>query len=201
MKGNKSAIGVGLLTAVASSLCCITPLLALLAGTTGFASTFQWIEPLRPYMIALTIAALGFAWYQQLKPVAQDDCGCEVKSTSFFQGKPFLGIVTVFAALMLTFPYYSGHLYASSSADKHLFENTEAINLASIEFEVSGMTCKGCEIHVAEAVSKLEGILTVAPSYENGNALVEFDSSKATIQEIKKAIASTGYKVMGHKGN
>ena len=42
MKANKSAIGVGLLTAIASSLCCITPLLAVLAGTTGLVATFQW---------------------------------------------------------------------------------------------------------------------------------------------------------------
>ncbi|MEK7254190.1 MAG: heavy metal transporter, partial [Bacteroidota bacterium] len=41
--------GAGALAAVAASLCCITPVLALLAGTSGLASTFSWLEPARPW--------------------------------------------------------------------------------------------------------------------------------------------------------
>ena len=68
MKTDKKLIGAGLLTAIAASLCCITPVLALVAGTSGLASTFSWLEPFRPYFIGLTILVLGFAWYQKLKP-------------------------------------------------------------------------------------------------------------------------------------
>ena len=53
-------IGTGLLTAIAASLCCITPVLALIAGTSGLASTFSWLEPFRPYFIGLTILVLAF---------------------------------------------------------------------------------------------------------------------------------------------
>ena len=49
MKSDKKLIGTGLLTAITASLCCITTVLALIAGTRGIASTFYWIEPLRPY--------------------------------------------------------------------------------------------------------------------------------------------------------
>ena len=49
-------------------MCCITPLLAIVGGLGGVASTFSWPEPLRPYLIALTVGVLGFAWYQQLWP-------------------------------------------------------------------------------------------------------------------------------------
>jgi mercuric ion transport protein len=66
MKTDKKLIGAGLLTAIAASLCCITPVLALIAGTSGLASTFSWLEPFRPYFIGLTILVLGFAWYQKL---------------------------------------------------------------------------------------------------------------------------------------
>jgi len=45
MKSENKLIGAGLLTAITASLCCITPLLALIAGTSGIASTFSWIEP------------------------------------------------------------------------------------------------------------------------------------------------------------
>ena len=66
-------IGTGLLTAIAASLCCITPVLALIAGTSGLASTFSWLEPFRPYFIGLTILVLAFAWYQKLKPQKKID--------------------------------------------------------------------------------------------------------------------------------
>ena len=78
MKPNsKRLLGVGLLSAVGASLCCITPVLALISGTTGFASTFSWLEPFRPYLIGITVLILGFAWYQKLKPKNKIDCDCE----------------------------------------------------------------------------------------------------------------------------
>ena len=77
MKKDNKLIGAGLLTAFAASLCCITPVLALIAGTSGLASSFSWLEPFRPYLIGLTILVLGFAWYQKLKPKKEIDCDCE----------------------------------------------------------------------------------------------------------------------------
>jgi len=48
MKKTNKIIGAGVFTAIASSLCCITPVLALISGTSGVASTFSWLEPFRP---------------------------------------------------------------------------------------------------------------------------------------------------------
>jgi len=45
MKKDRKLIGAGLITAIASSLCCIAPILALISGTSGIASTFHWLEP------------------------------------------------------------------------------------------------------------------------------------------------------------
>ena len=84
MKTDNKLIGAGLLTAIAASLCCITPVLALIAGTSGLASTFSWLEPFRPYFIGLTILVLGFAWYQKLKPKKQIDCNCETEEKPKF---------------------------------------------------------------------------------------------------------------------
>ena len=80
----------GLLTAIAASLCCITPVLAFIAGTSGLVSTFSWLEPFRPYFIGLTILVLGFVWYQKLKPKKQIDCNCETEEKpKFIQSKCF----------------------------------------------------------------------------------------------------------------
>jgi hypothetical protein len=111
MKSENKLAGLGLLTAISASLCCITPVLALLAGTSGLASTFSWLDPLRPYLIGLTVLVLGFAWYQKLKPQKQEDCNCDTtEKTPFIQTNKFLGIVTVIAGLMLAFPFYA-HIF------------------------------------------------------------------------------------------
>jgi len=124
MNKNKKLIGTGILTAIASSLCCITPVLALISGTSGVASTFSWLEPFRPYLIGFTIIVLGFAWYQKLKPKKETDCDCETgEKTSFIQSKLFLGIVTIFAIVMTAFPYYSSVFYPKSEKEIALYRS------------------------------------------------------------------------------
>ncbi|MDX1604263.1 MAG: cation transporter, partial [Salinimicrobium sediminis] len=58
-----------------------------------------------------------------------------------------------------------------------------------------GMTCTGCEGHVKSEVIKLNGIVSCKVSYEEGNTVVEFDSSRTNVEEVKTAIERTGYKV------
>lgn len=113
-KSAKGLLGAGILTAIAASLCCITPVLALISGASGIASTFSWLEPIRPYLIGLTILVLGFVWYEKLRPRTAEEieCACEADDKpSFIQSNVFLGIVTLFAFLMIAFPYYGDIFY------------------------------------------------------------------------------------------
>ena len=199
MKSENKLIGTGLLSAITASLCCITPILALIAGTSGIASTFSWIVPFRPFLIGLTILVLGFAWYQKIKHQKEIDCECETdEKPKFIGSKTFLGVVTVFAIVMLAFPYYSGVFYPNT--EKQIIA-VDKSNLKTIEFKISGMTCVSCEEHVNHEVNKLNGIVISKASYENGNAIIEFDKTKTNETEIEKAIKSTGYKVTGKKEN
>ncbi len=199
MKSENKLIGAGLLAAITASLCCITPVLALIAGASGIASTFSWIEPFRPYLIGLTILVLGFAWYQKLKVKKEIDCECETdQKPKFIQSKTFLGIVTVFAIVMLAFPYYSGIFYPNTEKQIIVVNKSD---IKTTEFKISGMTCASCEEHVNHEVNKLNGIVNLKASYENGNAIIEFDKTKTNETEIEKAINSTGYKVTNKKEN
>ena len=199
MKSDNKLIGTGLLTAITASLCCITPVLALIAGTSGIASTFSWIEPFRPYLIGLTILVLGFAWYQKLKPQKEIDCECETdEKPKFIQSRKFLGIVTVFVIVILAFPYYSGIFYPNTEKQIILVDKSD---IKTTEFKISGMTCASCEEHVNHEVNKLNGIVNSTVSYENGNAIVEFEKTKTNETEIEKAIKSTGYQVTDKKEN
>jgi copper chaperone CopZ len=199
MKSENKLIGAGLLTSITASLCCISPVLALIAGTSGIASTFSWIEPFRPYLIGLTILVLGFAWYQKLKPKKEIDCECETdENPKFIQSKKFLGIVTVFALIMMAFPYYSGIFYPNTEKQIIVVDKSD---IKTKEFKISGMTCASCEEHLNHEVNKLNGIVNSKASYENGNAIIEFDQTKTNENEIEKAINSSGYKVTDKKEN
>lgn len=190
-------IGAGLLTAIASSLCCITPVLAIVAGSSGLASTLSWLEPFRPYFIGMTVLVLGFAWYQKLKPQKKIDCNCETnQKTNFMQTKSFLGIITVMTVLLLSFPSYA-HIFFPKTQSTAIVTPTSEIQ--KVEFTIKGMTCSGCEHHVKTEISKLKGIVEVVVSYEKGNAIVKFDNKQTNIEEIEKAINSTGYKSLKSK--
>ncbi|WP_298765322.1 mercuric transport protein MerTP [uncultured Polaribacter sp.] len=195
---NKLAV-TSILTAITASLCCITPVLALIAGTSGVASTFSWIEPFRPYLIGLTILVLLLAWYQKLKPEKEIDCECETdEKPKFIKSKTFLGIVTIFAIVMLAFPYYSSIFYPSNEKQIIVVDKT---NIKTIEYKISGMTCASCETHINHELNKLNGIVNSKTSYKNGNTIIEFDKTKTNEAEIEKAINSTGYKVTNKKEN
>ncbi|MFT4755950.1 MAG: mercuric ion transport protein [Vicingaceae bacterium] len=197
MKSENKLMGAGLLTAITASLCCITPVLALIAGTSGIASSFSWIEPFRPYLIGLTILVIGFAWYQKLYPKKEIDCYCETdEKPKFLQTKTFLGMVTVFALVMMAFPSYSGIFYPKTEKQIIVVDKSD---IKTTEFKISGMTCASCEEHVNYEVNKLTGIVNSKASYENGNAIIEFDQTKTNENEIEKAIDATGYEVTRQK--
>ncbi len=193
MKSGNKLIGVGILTAMAASLCCITPVLALIAGASGLGSTFSWLEPYRTYFIGLTILVLVFAWFQKLKPIKQKDCNCvSEKETKFIQTKTFLGIVTAFTIIMLAFLYYSSIFYSRTQKPISVVDKS---HVQKVEFTLSGMTCNSCEEHINHQVNRLTGIINSTPSYKNKNIIIEFDNSKTNIVVIKKVIKSTGYSV------
>lgn len=194
-----SVIGAGVLTAIAASLCCITPVLALIAGSSGMASAFSWMEPFRPYLIGITVLVLGFAWYQKLKPrkVEEIQCDCEEdEKPSFWQSKKFLGIVTVFAVLMMAFPYYSSVFYPDNKKDVVI---VNAADLMTLDLKVEGMTCEACDSHVAHAAQEVSGVIEASADHRTGKTEVKFDGLKTSKEAIISSINETGYKVVGEQ--
>ena len=193
---NKALIGSGIITAIAASMCCITPVLALIAGTTGIASSFSWLEPARPYLIGFTVLVIVFAWYQKLKTSKEEDiqCACEdEEKPSFWQSQKFLGIVTVFTVLMLSFPYYSSAFYPDNKKEVTI---VNASDIQTIQLDIEGMTCEACDNHVTHAAREVGGVIEAMADYKTGTAEVKFDKTKASKEEIIKSINKTGYKVI-----
>ena len=197
---SKAVTGVGIVAAIAASLCCITPLLALLAGASGAASSLSWLEPARPYLIGLAIAALAFAWYKSLSKTQNTECGpdgaCVVEKKSFLASRTFLIIITIAAIALITFPYYANVFYPKPQPQNVIV--VESNNIQSASFNIKGMSCKGCETEVNNELHKVAGVIDAQTFYDKGTSIVKYDKSKATIDQLKSAIAQTGYKVTNY---
>ncbi len=194
--GATKLAGAGVLTGIAASLCCIPPVLALISGATGAASAFSWMEPFRAYLIGITVLILGFAWYQKLKPRTKEEIACdceEDKKTSFWRSKLFLGIVTLFAVLMMAFPYYASVFYPDNKKEVVLVQQND---IQTLHLDVQGLTCSACDDNVENAVYQVSGVLNAKADYRTGKAIVKFDKSKTSADKIIKSIDATSYKVV-----
>lgn len=185
----KTQIVLSLFTALGASLCCITPLLAIVAGTGSIASNFSWVEPFRPYLVTSTFLTLGFAWFQNFNAKKEDECGCE-KEQSFFQSRKFLGVITVLSLLLISFPSYSKFFFQSNQP---LTVTQDQDKNKKVTLSVKGMTCASCEHHIESEVVKLSGVSSVKASYTGKSAIVEYDPSKVNEEKIIEAINKTGY--------
>ena len=114
---------------IAASLCCVTPILAVLAGSSTLASSFSWLAPYHNYLVGFTILVLLYAWYDKLKPSKEIDCVCDDKE-NFFSSKTFLAIVTLFSVIMLSFPQWGDKVFDAAPS-------AESCSTGTCESEVS----------------------------------------------------------------
>jgi copper chaperone CopZ len=107
--------------------------------------------------------------------------------------------ILILSLLIILFSACTSRSQESSGNEKSPVElNPEAIT--SIEFDVTGMTCTGCENTVKSGVLELEGISEVDASFLNGKVVVTFDSTQVNKEEIAQEINKKGYKVTGNTG-
>ena len=60
------------------------------------------------------------------------------------------------------------------------------------KFDVKGMSCASCQIHVENAVKKLDGVQKVNVNLIQNNMYVEYDEN-VTVDDIEKAVKDAGY--------
>ena len=65
--------------------------------------------------------------------------------------------------------------------------------MAQEKFDVGGMTCASCQAHVDCAVSKLDGVNSVAVNLLSGSMAVEFDENVVSVDDICTAVDRAGY--------
>lgn len=185
----------GLLAALAASLCCIAPLVAILGGISGIASSFSWIEQFRPYLTGFTVVVFAFAWYQQLRKnaAAAENCDCNGKPEPFLKSKKFLLAVTLLSAVLIVFPYYSSGLYGAPKQASAT--GVQQSNLKLVQLTIKGMGCADCTRHIDGTLSKVPGVVKANTSFEKAQTTVSFDPQKTSVDSLKSKINQIGYHV------
>lgn len=73
---------------------------------------------------------------------------------------------------------------------------SEIAAVKTIQLNVKGMTCEGCENSIETALIKMNGVVSAEARYNKGIATVSYDSTKVNVELINQAIKEVGYEVI-----
>ena len=60
-------------------------------------------------------------------------------------------------------------------------------------FQVTGMSCSACVMHIEGIEDDIEGIESVDVNFKKERMVVEYDDAKVTAQAIVEAVKEVGY--------
>ena len=66
----------------------------------------------------------------------------------------------------------------------------------TIEMNVKGMTCTGCEERIQGAVGEIEGVEGVVADHEAGTVAVTLEVADPATDEVRAAIDGLGYRTV-----
>lgn len=218
--GEKVFMGGAVLAAVAASLCCILPVVAIVFGLGAFGAAAIF-ESLRPYLLAVVFAALAFSFYRIY--LRREECGegqaCSTKPVGRFNQIVFW-VATSAVIGIAAFPYYSGSIVSALDngqpqaavmgnsvlasevpGEGPVVQNvtfTEAIeaesqNRKTIVIAVEGMTCEGCAAQIGVALKRIKGVISAEASYPKKNVTVVYNPKQVTVERIRQGIHDAGY--------
>ncbi|MBK6283382.1 MAG: cation transporter [Draconibacterium sp.] len=72
---------------------------------------------------------------------------------------------------------------------------TETGQIVESTINIGGMHCDMCVASIEKGVKELDGIVSVAVSLNDSNAVVSYDASKLDEAKIEKAIEARGYSI------
>src|SRR5258708_25309726 len=139
----KATLGGSVLAAIAASLCCIGPLVAVLLGASGFAASAVF-EKWRPVFLGVTFTLLALAWYltyRKLKAVCEAGSACATKPVAKWN-KVVLWFATGVVLVTATFPSLSSAIVRGAQSNAPVVVADE--NSAVLKVKIPSMDCAGC---------------------------------------------------------
>ncbi|MBI1869935.1 MAG: heavy-metal-associated domain-containing protein [Chlamydiae bacterium] len=178
------AKGLGFLSALTASVCCLGPLVMILLGLGGLGigsilGRYHW------FFITAAAGLLALAWAKYFK----EKKSCESEQCEMGRKRMTRNILILASAVVLTFAGFNIYTYARGKPVRNLSQADTRVSIP-----VKGMSCFTCEIAIQQAVKKLPGIRNVKASASDGIVLVSYDTEKTSLDEVINAINETGYK-------
>jgi copper chaperone CopZ len=69
-----------------------------------------------------------------------------------------------------------------------------ATKTKTVIFKIQGMTCGGCVFGVRKVLTRLPGVSKADVTYEDSRAVVTYDPTAVTVEQMTAAIQTLGYK-------
>ncbi len=177
--------------AIIASLCCIGPVVIALIGV-GSTGVFTAFEPLRPYFIGLTVVLLALAFYLTYRKheVICADGTCKIESAGKWN-KIAVWFATLVAAIAIAFPAFN--FTNAAAAQAMLNQNRQQHSTIAI-LDIEGMDCKGCAKGLEATLGRAAGVKKAAVEFEKSRAVVEYDSTRTTLERLITVVDEAGFK-------
>ncbi|MBI3454890.1 MAG: cation transporter [Candidatus Rokubacteria bacterium] len=184
------AARLGILSALTASVCCLGPVLLVLAGlgSLGFGALigrYHW------WFIGAAIALLAYAWRSYLKEARR----CKTASCEMARGKTTRTMLILASVVVAVFVGLNLYTYASQT---HHTSSLGTVprpgQLASVVISVEGMTCFTCELTVESSLKGLPGVQRADAKVKDASAYVEYNPARVNLAQLIATINKTGYK-------
>lgn len=189
----KASLGGSVLAAITASLCCVGPLVAVALGAGGFAASALF-EKWRPVFLGVTFALLALAWfltYRKPKAACEEGSACATNPVSKWN-RVVLWLATGVVLIMAAFPSLSSAILRGSQRP------TPAVlagpNSAILKVKIPSMDCAACAASIQAKLRKQSGIENAEVSFATKEAVLQYDTTKLSPQDIIAAIDETGLK-------
>jgi mercuric ion transport protein len=195
MEKEKLALGGSVFSAIAASLCCIGPLVAVIVGASGFAAAGLFAQS-RPLFLAIAALLLAAAWYLTYRHAKAGSCsteGCPQNPVAK-RSKVTPWLVTAFVIAIAVFPDYSGAaarlLVPAGASDS----GSDQGKLATLQVNIPSMDCGACAVRIQAKLNKQDGVEAAQVDFATKAAVIHFDPGKLSPERVTALIDETGFK-------
>lgn len=84
---------------------------------------------------------------------------------------------------------------------KRVEETGYGIFFSKAELKLDGMSCAACAARIEKALNSLPGVIKAGVNFATEKAVVNYDESRISLSEIKKAVSDAGYGATGAEGS
>lgn len=186
-------LGGSIVAAVAASLCCLGPLVAVTLGSGGLVGSALF-EKWRPLLLVATFALLLLAWYltyRKSSGACAEGSTCASKPVSKWN-KLLLGLATGIVVAVAAFPSLSSALLRTTPGSAPTLKAGDGS--AVLKVKIPSMDCAACAAGIQAKLRKLTGVQGAQVLFDTKEATVRYDAVKLSPAQIVAAIDAAGFK-------